>query len=782
MLKRTLSRPLSGVLVLCLAIALSFGAAVNYGATPWDDHEFIFSVKAFQNPSLDGVLRFWKSSFGHMYLPVTYTIVSGMALVSRLFPASDTLLTLNPQVFHRFNLMLHMVISCVVFLVLRTVLIHSCRACRAAVESNPEEQTHFKLNTAALFGALVFALHPVQTEPVVWISGIKDLAFGLFAFPAIYLYLRYLVSKGTNAFQTGRYLLSLLLFVLAILAKPAAVMVPVILWIMAVGWFQRDKKRATVELLLWLLISLPVVVIIIRLQSGDLIDYVTPIWLRPFIMGDNAAFYLKQLLMPFHFSIIYDQMPEQVLSHWTGYVSWLIPAGLGVLLWLKRRELPWLGVGYLVFLAGFFTVSGVVPFIFQNSSGVADRYLYLSMLGPAIAVSGLVYFYPRKLVVAGVFLVICAMSVRSHYQTGIWREPAILFEHALEYSRHVSMFRNLGKIYMKEKRSEEAIAVFSGFLEDDFDPETADRMELLVQIEVMQQLAYAHNTLEKRSRALAYFRKERAYLTHYLQTYPGDYKALVRLANTLNNIDVINKDTKNTHRAIEAYQVALDIKPDLTEVHLFLGSSFRRVGEPEKALFHLQQELSIDPENPEAHSQLALNLLELGQQKKALFHAKEALRLDPRNKKYRSLYNAVLSDMAAQPFQSSEKKGEQKELSINTDPEVIVSIAKNSLDSGNYSEAEGLLKQALMIDASTRRANYLLAVIYRKNNRLEKAVTHYQRELEIAPDQAEVHNDLGIVLIQLGQKKQGIDHLQKAVALEPDNPSYQANLNKAARL
>ena len=83
------------------------------------------------------------------------------------------------------------------------------------------------------------------------------------------------------------------------------------------------------------------------------------------------------------------------------------------------------------------------------------------------------------------------------------------------------------------------------------------------------------------------------------------------------------------------------------------------------------------------------------------------------------------------------------------------------------------------MEPSFPRANYLLAVNYRKSGLLSLAANHYKMELDINPESAEVHNDLGIVLFQLGDTKEGLSHLQKALKAVPDNSIYQSNLNKA---
>ncbi len=61
--------------------------------------------------------------------------------------------------------------------------------------------------------------------------------------------------------------------------------------------------------------------------------------------------------------------------------------GLAAWLWYQRTRVPWLVSTAGVFVAGLLPVLGLVPFAFQAYSTVADRYVYIAMLGPALALA-----------------------------------------------------------------------------------------------------------------------------------------------------------------------------------------------------------------------------------------------------------------------------------------------------------------------------------------------------------------------------------------------------------
>lgn len=105
----------------------------------------------------------------------------------------------DPAVFHATNLLLH---ALAVLAVWRLV----------AALARPR---------AALFAALLFAVHPVQTETVAFVTARKDLLAGLFSALAFAVFLAH--RKAPSA---GRYVAILALFALAVLGKEVAVVLP----------------------------------------------------------------------------------------------------------------------------------------------------------------------------------------------------------------------------------------------------------------------------------------------------------------------------------------------------------------------------------------------------------------------------------------------------------------------------------------------------------------------------------------------------------------------------
>ncbi len=81
--------------------------------------------------------------------------------------------------------------------------------------------------------------------------------------------------------------------------------------------------------------------------------------------------------------------------------------------------------------------------------------------------------------------------------------------------------------------------------------------------------------------------------------------------------------------AIDHYQTALNINPNLTGTHTNLGIALRARGRPDEAISHFREALRIDPRHAPAHNDLGLTLAGKGQLDEAISHFEQALKVSP---------------------------------------------------------------------------------------------------------------------------------------------------------
>src|SRR6185436_18142276 len=206
------------VVILTLAV---FYPVFMHDFVTWDDTHNVARNQDMLSPSWEKVEWYWTHQYKDLYIPVTYTLWAGVATVARISTGdAHGGVELNPEVFHAVNALLHVASAVVVFGILRRLIGNAW---------------------AALLGALVFALHPVQVEPVAWISGLKDVLSGLLALVAVLAYIHFAQNN-----KLWWHALATAAFVLAMLAKPSAVVVPFVVLIIEWLVLKRGLREAIV--------------------------------------------------------------------------------------------------------------------------------------------------------------------------------------------------------------------------------------------------------------------------------------------------------------------------------------------------------------------------------------------------------------------------------------------------------------------------------------------------------------------------------------------------------
>ena len=461
-------------LILVAATLICFGNAATAEFTSWDDPFNIWNNPRLNPPTVQNVAFYWTHAAHSLYIPLTYTVWALLALFARV-SADAQGISLNPWVFHSANIALHTLSVLVVFRILNQLV---------------------RDRRAACIGALLFGLHPVQVEAVAWAAGLKDVLCGLFSLTAICQYLHWraahtpspctqgegrgegpiahhksqigilktltlTLSRSTgrgDTSSTGRegkhayYALATIAFVAAMLAKPSALTVPIIAFAIDRWLIRRPLRTIIAGLAPWAALSSVCAIIAASVQPAIGIP-AAPLWARPLIAGDSLAFYLYKLVWPIDLAIDYGHRPAVVMRHWWFFIMWIIPLALGGWLFMNRKRRPELFVAGNIFLAGLLPVLGLVTFDFQYYSTTADHYLYVSMLGPALAGAWAITRFNRTILLVAASILLALFGVRNGLQSRTWTDNLALFSHTIDVNPDSFMaWHNLGHTYLTMNR------------------------------------------------------------------------------------------------------------------------------------------------------------------------------------------------------------------------------------------------------------------------------------------------------------------------------------------
>lgn len=578
-------------LLLPVLVLVVFGRSVGFQFINYDDFLHVVENPLITGFSLESMARIWSGPVEGLYMPLTYTVWGGMAVLSRLLPVVGGFP--DPFWYHTVNLFVHLAAVSVVFLLLRQIL---------------------RDDIGAFVGAMFFALHPLQVESVAWVSGLKGLLGGLFSLTSLCLYLRFVsLPDGAGRQRYLYYFLAVGSFALGLLSSPTAVTVPLLAALTGRLVNSRPWPRLLKELFPWLFMAVPLMWLTKHAQP-DATQTFWPAYSQRFLVaGDALSFYLGKLLWPAVLGPDYGRRPLQVLAEGRVYLSATLPLVLLILLaWKCRQSRIWLAVGLLVF--PLLPVLGFVPFDFQKISTVADRYFYLSMTGPALLLGWIFTRYRSRWLVGLGIVVLALLAGRSTLLLGSWHDSYSLNRHAIEvnpesgtayinlgvaylddglvsealaYSRRAievapyktEAFINIGNIYRTEGKDDQAAGYYLQALS--LSPDDPH---------VSYQLGEIYRRQGNLVSAMLYFRKAAA-------AVPVNVKALASMG-------VIADELGQRSEAIEYYRQALALKPDFAEVYNNLGQLYGNLGRTEEALASLARAIAINPDLGEAYNNL----------------------------------------------------------------------------------------------------------------------------------------------------------------------------------
>jgi hypothetical protein len=564
-----------GLVALTLLV---FGQVTGFSFVGLDDN-----LNVFANPHLSPLTArnlgfFWMHPYEGLYIPVVYTAFALLAKISLLPHAIDAVsgfkTNFNPHVFHTGVLLVHTANVLLVFAILRLLSRH---------------------DLAAFLGAALFAFHPVQSEPVSWVTGLKDVLCGFWELLCLWLYVKF--AQGSRdgepgARQRGFYIAACVCYLLALLSKPSAAVIPLAAWAIDRWAIGRSARLCTVALAGWLVVAVPL--FFKNNDAQSLMESTTaapsPFAQRPLIAGDSLAFYLSKLVWPAKLCIDYGRTPDSVMASGKAYWDWIFPVGVaGLVIWIGRRYPTLLAAG-AIFVAAVLPVLGLADFAFQEISTVGDRYLYLSMLGPALAVTVLVRKFPGIPVVSACAVCLLILGGRCALQTRYWRNSDLLFHHALDINAKSWLSaRNLSFLLSKRGQIAESLRYAS----------------LAAQWRPLYKAASPDSDSDADSNV------DIGALQDAVRQNPGDADAHYVLGQALGKQGRVSD-------AIDEFHAALRINPNDSRVHADLGVALCMAGQTDAGVTEMRTAISLQPDSPDTHYDLGAILDQQGHTQEAV--------------------------------------------------------------------------------------------------------------------------------------------------------------------
>jgi len=431
-------------LLIALSLAIITWVAVSPSLknsfTNWDDPAYVYESNDIKSLSTDNIKHIFSSIIVYNYHPLTILSLALDYKYAKKLPGD--FFGVDPYIFHRTSVFFHILNTLLVF-----ALFYLLSKRRLEV---------------AVIVALLFGIHPMHVESVSWVSERKDVLYGFFFIAGLIAWQQY-VEKGARNFWL--YVITLVLFILSILSKPAAAAFGPVLLLLDYYGKRRMSLRVVLEKIPYFIIALIIIYITFLAQSGESVGAWEVMTIPERFMFASYGFmaYIFKLLVPVNLSAFYPYpttFPIKETLHWTFYAApvavVLVFASL-VYFYRKKWHLPVFAI-----LFYFFTIALVLQFVSVGKALMADRYSYIPYLGLsflfAMGISRLIRDLPKsydfvKYISAALLVVYFAFLGNETYgRTKVWKNNFTLWSDVIEkFPGKVDVaYKNRGNYFARE--------------------------------------------------------------------------------------------------------------------------------------------------------------------------------------------------------------------------------------------------------------------------------------------------------------------------------------------
>ena len=368
---------------------------------------------------------------------------------------------LNPTGHHAVSVLLHALNAVLLFLLLN-------------------KATGFRWRSLCVTG--LFALHPLNVETVAWISERKSLLSMLFSLIAVGYYGRYVRTPEPARAQKWRsYLAVVFFFALALLAKPMAVTLPLVLLILDYWPFERlpvpfsasDAGLVSKRLGKLLVEKIPLFamsiasswITVVAQHRGQAMTSNAVLTLKERVANAIVSYakYIAKMFWPNGLSYYYPH-PGSRLTLWTVLAAVALLLAITATVW-RHRERRHLIFGWTLFVVTLLPVIGIVQVGLQ---AMADRYAYIPLIGLFVVIVWEVseaaqrWRVPPAAQAAAASLLAIAFAAVTVINIGYWHDSVTLCAHAREVIRFANtrIETNLGAALLDSGRAAEGIEHF----------------------------------------------------------------------------------------------------------------------------------------------------------------------------------------------------------------------------------------------------------------------------------------------------------------------------------
>ena len=624
------SRLLLAAAVSLVTLAMYLPALRN-GFVNWDDGEYV--VYNFHIHSIGARLFRWAffDFYASNWHPLTW-----------LSHALDyAVWHTNPLGHHLTNVILHAVNTLIVFFVVTTLLEEAATERRSPGTSVFSERRAIRI-TGAITG-LLFGLHPAHVESVAWVAERKDLLCGLFFLLSIAAYTRHVGSAtdrsapdrvvSPHLFSTN-YIISVMFFILALLSKPMAVSLPLVLLILDGYPFRRISSfpsllSAVIEKIPFIALSLGSILLTV-LAHGSESDMslmeVVPLPTRLLVAAKAVILYLVKMILPLNLVPFYPYPLNASLRFPEFFVPIVLLIAVSAFLLVTRTRNGAVLSIWTYYVVTLLPVLGIVQ---VGGQSMADRYTYLPSVGPFLLMGMAAAWWwikasekggraVRSLTVCVGLVLFFMMAYVTASQIAIWKDSNRLWSRVIEKEpeRVPLAYNNRGETFAAAGQIDKALA--------DYDKAIVltDGNPAFPKTGVFASIAYsAYNNRGGIFYSMGLLDKAIKDFDRAIALDSSSYQAFINRGSAFLVAGQLDK-------ARADYDTAIALNPNVYEAHYGRGETFARTGKLDEAIADYDKAIELNPSRFEAFNSRGMALDKKGEPEKALENFNRAILAD----------------------------------------------------------------------------------------------------------------------------------------------------------
>jgi tetratricopeptide (TPR) repeat protein len=619
------------------------------------------------------------------------TTVEGRPVLNFTLAINYALGGVTPWGYHVVNLAIHILAGLTIFGIVRRTLLQPAL----------RERFGAAANEFALATAVFWAVHPLQTESVTYLSQRAESLMGLFYLLTLYGFIRGTASPSARLW----FMFSIVACLLGMATKEVMVSAPLMVLLydrtFVSGSFREAwRRRRSLYLALggtWILLGY--LVATAGGRGGSAGFGVKILWWQ-YALTQTCAIthYLRLSVWPH--PLLFDYGTDVVTDAWRAapyaVTIALLVIGTAISLW------RWPVVGFLAcwFFAILAPSSSIVPVVTQT---MAEHRMYLPLLAIIAVTLGAAWRVSRRLSMRFNWP---PTNARARLQTAIALALALAlgvttFRRNAQYRTAQSIWADVVAQRPHSARGETNLAL--ALIDEG---KTAEAIpHFLVALRLDPNEPIIRNDYATALLAIGQIDEGIAQFQETLQRAP-DY------ATARKSLGLITQHQFRTE--LEHSQATLAAHPDDPSAHVSFAQLLADMGRRDEAITHYQQALRLDPNNASAHYNLANLLAEYGRDDEALSHYSAAARLAP------------------------------------NDARIQINLGNLFLKQARWDKAIAAYTEALRVNPTAFEAHNNIAIALANRGDVRAATAHFREAARLSPQQPEIHSELAEVLERQG--------------------------------